>query len=101
MRLGVNFFGSFRSFRCALTRWVSIGEAIGKEWRVSLTDDCEGSSVKTKSTLFPRKKGPDRNETAVKSHPPDKNFKQSRDLHEDRGARQMKTGSASGTLRRG
>ena len=57
--------------------------------------------MKSKSTSVQRKKGPDRNETAVKSHPPDKNFKQSRDIHEDRGSMQLKTGSASGTVRRG
>jgi hypothetical protein len=57
--------------------------------------------MKSKSTSAQRKKGPDRNEKAVKSHPPDKNFKQSRDIHEDRGSMQMKTGSVSGTVRRG
>ena len=47
----------------------------------------------------PKKLGPDRNEKAVKSHPLDKNFKQSRDIHEDRGRRQMKTGGAPRSTR--
>jgi hypothetical protein len=49
----------------------------------------------------PKKLGPDRNEKAVKSHPLDKNFKQSRDIHEDRGRRQMKTASAPRSTRTG
>lgn len=44
-----------------------------------------------------RKLGDDRKETAVKARPLDKNFKQSRDVHEDRGKRQMKTGTAPRT----
>jgi hypothetical protein len=48
-----------------------------------------------------RKLGPDRNETAHKAVPLDKNFKQSRDIHEDRGRRQMKTGSAPRSTRSG
>lgn len=50
--------------------------------------------MKAKAKTTSRKLGPDRNETAVKAHPRDKNFKQSRDVHEDRGKRQMKTGTA-------
>jgi hypothetical protein len=50
--------------------------------------------MKTKPKTTSRKLGANRNETAVKAHPRDKNFKQSRDLHEDRGARKMKTGTA-------
>ncbi len=44
-----------------------------------------------------RKLGDDRKETAVKARVLDKNFKQSRDIHEDRGKRQMKTGTAPRT----
>ncbi len=44
-----------------------------------------------------RKLGDDRKETAVKARTLDKNFKQSKDIHEDRGKRQMKTGSAPRT----
>ena len=47
--------------------------------------------AKPKSTS--RKLGADRNETAAKARTLDKNFKQSRDIHEDRGERQMKTGT--------
>ena len=50
--------------------------------------------MKAKTLKPSRKLGPDRNETAAKALPLDKNFKQSRDLHEDRGSRQMKTGAA-------
>ena len=46
-----------------------------------------------------RKKGPDRNEAATKQKPLDKNFKQSRDIHEDRGTVQRKTGTAPRTTR--
>ena len=46
-----------------------------------------------------RKKGPDRNEDATKQKPLDKNFKQSRDIHEDRGTVQRKTGTATRTTR--
>ena len=38
-----------------------------------------------------RKPGANRNDKARKSPPRDANFKQSRDVREDRGARQMKT----------
>jgi hypothetical protein len=39
-----------------------------------------------------RKLGTDRNQTAVKLRKADKNFSQSRDIHEDRGRRQSKLG---------
>ena len=55
--------------------------------------------MKAKPKKTSKKLGPDRNETAVKARPPDKNFKQSRDIHEDRGRRQMKTGSAPRSTR--
>ena len=53
--------------------------------------------MKAKPKTTSRKRGDDRNETAAKARPPDKNFKQSRDIHEDRGKRQMKTGTAPRT----
>ena len=63
---------------------------------------CQDSGM-NKKTAAPakatRKKGPDRNEDATKQKPLDKNFKQSRDIHEDRGTVQRKTGSATRTTR--
>ena len=53
--------------------------------------------MKTRPEIPRRKVGADRNEPAVKSHKHDPNFKQSRDVHEDRGERQMKTGTAPRT----
>jgi hypothetical protein len=50
--------------------------------------------MKAKAKTTSRKLGDDRNDTAVKARPLDKNFKQSRDIHEDRGTRQMKTGAS-------
>ena len=50
--------------------------------------------MKAKAQKHLKKLGPNRNETAVKGHPLDKNFKQSRDIHEDRGRRQIKTRTA-------
>jgi hypothetical protein len=53
-----------------------------------------------KEVAKPSKKlGPDRNEKARKAVALDKNFKQSRDIHEDRGRRQMKTVSAPRSTR--
>ncbi len=54
--------------------------------------------MKTKVAELPRKLGDNRNETAAKPRPLDKNFKQSRDIREDRGERQMKTGTAPRTM---
>jgi hypothetical protein len=51
-------------------------------------------SMKAKAKTTTRKLGDDRNEAAAKPRPLDKNFKQSQDIHEDRGKRQMKTGTA-------
>jgi hypothetical protein len=42
-------------------------------------------------TKIPTKRGPDKGEPAVKAIPHDPNFKQSKDIHEDRGRRQIKT----------
>jgi hypothetical protein len=55
--------------------------------------------MKTPAKKTSKKLGPDRNETANKAILTDKNFKQSRDIHEDRGRRQMKTGSAPRSTR--
>ena len=57
--------------------------------------------MKAKPKTTTKKLGPDRNEKAKKAVPLDKNFKQSRDIHEDRGRRQMKTGSAPRSTRSG
>jgi hypothetical protein len=43
---------------------------------------------------LPRKLGANRNETAARPRKHDKNFKQSRDVREDRGERQAKLGNA-------
>jgi hypothetical protein len=59
--------------------------------RADANGDAYGMKAKAKTTS--RKLGDDRNETANKARPRDKNFKQSRDIHEDRGTRQMKTGT--------
>jgi len=53
--------------------------------------------MKTPAKKTSKKLGPDRNETAHKAILRDKNFKQSRDIHEDRGKRQIKTGTAPRT----
>jgi hypothetical protein len=45
------------------------------------------------------KLGADRNEAAVKARTKDANFKQSRDVHEDRGERQAKMGACVRTVR--
>jgi len=56
--------------------------------------------MKKKSEKQPHKLGADARDAAVKSHPRDPNFKQSRDVHEDRGERQNKMGAAARTLPR-
>jgi hypothetical protein len=48
-------------------------------------------AMKQKDQKTSRKLGADRNETAVKTRKLDANFKQSRDVREDRGERQIKT----------
>jgi hypothetical protein len=53
--------------------------------------------MKTNSKRPPNKLGGNQKEVAVKSVRPDANFKQSRDVREDRGTRQMKTSNASAT----
>jgi hypothetical protein len=50
--------------------------------------------MKTKPAMVMRKLGDDRNETAKKARTTDKNFKQSRDVHEDRGCVQSKMGKS-------
>ena len=49
--------------------------------------------MKPKATKTPHKLGANQKEAAVKSAKHDANFKQSRDIREDRGTRQMKTGA--------
>jgi len=46
-----------------------------------------------------RKPGANRNETAVKPQKHDANFRQSRDVREDRGERQVKLGAAKNSKR--
>lgn len=55
-------------------------------------------SYETKTRQHPHKLGANQKEPAVKATKRDANFKQSRDLREDRGERQMKTGSAPRTM---
>jgi hypothetical protein len=45
----------------------------------------------TSAKPLPRKLGPDHSETAAKPRKHHNNFKQSRDLREDRGIRQLKS----------
>jgi len=56
--------------------------------------------MKKKIEKQPHKLGAESRDAAVKSHERDPNFKQSRDVHEDRGERQHKMGAASRTLPR-
>ena len=53
--------------------------------------------MKSKAKTKPHKLGANQKESAVKAVKRDANFKQSRDLREDRGERQMKTGTAPRT----
>ena len=53
--------------------------------------------MKTKAKTAPHKLGVNQKETAVKAVKHDPNFKQSRDLREDRSHRQMKTSGPVGT----
>ncbi len=48
--------------------------------------------MKSKPGKIPHKLGANPKEPAVKAHKTDPNFKQSRDVREDRGERQIKTG---------
>lgn len=50
--------------------------------------------MKTKAKKTPHKLGANQKEAAVKSRKQDSNFKQSRDVREDRGLRQIKLGGA-------
>jgi len=54
-------------------------------------------NMKEKSKRIPHKLGANQKEAAVKTLKHDENFKQSRDVREDRGRRQMKAGSANRT----
>ena len=53
--------------------------------------------MKSKPGSTPHKLGANQKEPAVKTVKHDPNFKQSRDVREDRGERQMKTGGAPRT----
>ena len=52
--------------------------------------------MKSKSTSITHKIGVNQKEPAVKAVKLDANFKQSRDIREDRATRQMKTGGKNG-----
>jgi hypothetical protein len=52
-----------------------------------------------KTTKPTNKPGANRNEPAKKARKRDANFAQSRDIHEDRGARQAKTAGRSSMVR--
>ncbi len=53
--------------------------------------------MKAKPKTITHKLGVNKKETAVKARKLDPNFKQSRDIREDRGQRQMKTTNAAKT----
>ena len=55
--------------------------------------------MKTKTPKVPHKLGANQKEPAVKAVKHDANFKQSRDVREDRGTRQMKTSGPAGLPR--
>ena len=55
--------------------------------------------MKPKLTSTPHKLGANQKETAVKAVKHDANFKQSRDIREDRGTRQIKTSGPPGGQR--
>ncbi len=53
--------------------------------------------MKAKPKATPHKLGANQKEAAVKARKHDANFKQSRDIREDRGQRQLKTTNAART----
>lgn len=53
--------------------------------------------MKTNAKKTPHKLGANQKETAVKAPKHDANFRQSRDIREDRGERQIKTGAPQRT----
>lgn len=53
--------------------------------------------MKTTPDKLPHKLGANQKEAAVKTRKHDANFKQSRDVREDRSERQLKTGAAART----
>lgn len=55
------------------------------------------NNMKPKTTSITHKLGVNQKEAAVKAVKLDANFKQSRDIREDRGIRQNKTGGPAGT----
>lgn len=55
--------------------------------------------MKTTPKKPTRKPGANRNETAAKPQKHDPNFRQSRDVREDRGERQIKLGAAKNSKR--
>ena len=59
----------------------------------------QGQSMRQPAAKLPHKLGANQKEAAIKPQKRDANFKQSRDIREDRGERQIKTGSAPRTIR--
>ncbi len=54
--------------------------------------------MKTTTDKLPHKLGANQKEEAAKPRKHDANFKQTRDVREDRGERQLKTGAAARTI---
>lgn len=59
------------------------------------------AAAKAAAKPLPRKLGADHSETAKRPRKHDNNFKQSKDLREDRGIRQLKSGPKSQSARGG
>jgi hypothetical protein len=72
---------------------------LGKFRRARAAIESDDSVMKAKAKNVAHKLGANPKEPAVKSHRRDPNFKQSRDVHEDRGERQIKMGGAARNVR--
>jgi hypothetical protein len=68
------------------------GEVLDKRRCARAANGCHSLAMKTKLEKAPHKLGDNPKEPAVKARKHDPNFKQSRDVREDRGERQIKTG---------
>jgi hypothetical protein len=64
-------------------------------WNIDLTTKKGPIKMKPKATITPHKLGANQKEAAVKTVKHDANFKQSRDVREDRGQHQMKNAGAT------
>lgn len=65
------------------------------------TTSTSNTAPESKKPLLPRKLGANHSETAQRPRKHDNNFKQSKDLREDRGIRQLKAGPKSQSARGG